>query len=332
MRIAINGFGRIGRTVFKKIIELYPNDLEVVAINDLADNETLAYLLKYDSVHRKFPGEVKADAEHIYVNGKAIKAFAQKDPSQLPWKDLNVDVVLESTGIFTSKEKAMMHIQAGAKRVLISAPGKDEVDATLVCGVNAKEMKPEYQVVTNASCTTNAAAVMLQVLAANFEIEKVMLTTIHAYTNDQSLHDQPHRDLRRARSAAVSLIPTTSGSATDVARVLPQLEGKMTAMAVRTPNICGSLNDMKVILKNPVTPEQINAAYKQAAEGDLKGILEYTEDPIVSVDIIGNTASAIFDSSLTKVLGGNMVQIMGWYDNEMGYSTRCAELLKFMNI
>lgn len=323
IKVAINGFGRIGRLTFK-VLEQNSN-VEVVAINDLTDASTLAHLLKYDSVHGRFDGTVEAKDNKFVVNGKAIKIFAEKDPANLPWKDLGIDVVLESTGIFVDQEGAGKHIKAGAKKVVISAPAKGDI-TTVVLGVNDDVLTGKETIVSNASCTTNCLAPMAKVLDENFGIDRGYITTIHAYTADQRLQDAPHRDLRRARAAAVSIVPTSTGAAKAVGLVLPHLKGKLDGVAMRVPVPDGSLTDLTVILKKEVTAEQINAAMKKASEGSMKGILEYTEDPIVSVDIIGNPHSCIFDSQMTSA-NGNLAKVVGWYDNEAGYSFRAADLM-----
>ncbi|MFN0033002.1 MAG: type I glyceraldehyde-3-phosphate dehydrogenase [Flavobacteriales bacterium] len=322
-RIAINGFGRIGRVCFRSLIE--NRALEVVAINDLTDVPTLAHLLKYDSVHGRFNGKVEASGDSLVVNGKAIKVYAQKDPAALPWKALNVDVVIESTGIFTDKEGAQKHITAGAKKVIISAPATGGVK-TIVLGVNENDITADDHILSNASCTTNCLAPMAKVLHDKFGIEKGYITTVHAYTADQRLHDAPHKDLRRARAAALSMVPTSTGAAKAVGEVLPELKGKLDGVAVRVPTPDGSLTDLVVILKREVTKDEVNAAMKEAAETSMKGIMEYCTDPIVSIDIIGNLHSCIFDSALTSA-NGNLVKVMGWYDNEVGYSQRVCDLI-----
>ena len=321
-RIAINGFGRIGRLTFRYLIQ--NKDVEVVAINDLTDNPTLAHLLKYDSTQGTFNGTVSADESYIHVNGKAIHALAEKDPTKLPWKDLNIDLVLECTGRFTDEEKAALHLQAGAKKVIISAPAKGKVP-TIVLGVNDDQIKADAAIYSNASCTTNCLAPMVKVLDENFGIESGFMTTIHAYTSDQNILDAPHRDLRRARSAAVSIVPTSTGAAKAVGEVLPHLKGKLNGNAMRVPVPDGSVTDFTAIVRKACTVDEIKEAFKKAARGPLKGILEYNEEPIVSTDIIGNTHSCIFDSELTMVIG-NTVKVVGWYDNEAGYSARLADL------
>ena len=322
-KIAINGFGRIGRMCFRSLIN-NPH-VEVVAINDLTDVKTLAHLLKYDSIHGRFAHAVDHSADSIIINGKAIKIYAAKDPATLPWGDLGVDVVIESTGIFTDKESASKHIQAGAKKVIISAPATGAVK-TIVLGVNDDQITADDTVLSNASCTTNCLAPMAKVLHDKFGIEKGYITTIHAYTADQRLQDSPHKDLRRARAAALSMVPTSTGAAKAVGEVLPQLKGKLDGVAVRVPTPDGSMTDLVAVLKRDVTIEEVNAAMKEAAEGSMKGILEYCTDPIVSIDIVGNLHSCIFDAALTAV-NGNLVKVMAWYDNEAGYSQRVCDLI-----
>jgi glyceraldehyde 3-phosphate dehydrogenase len=327
-KIGINGFGRIGRSVFKLLKD--NADIEVVAINDLTDAKILAHLLKYDSVTGPYKGTVKATADGMIVDGKEIKISAIRNPAEIPWGDLGVDIVLESTGVFRAKEQCMMHIQGGAKKVLLSVPPKDEIDALIVMGVNDDTLKDTDLIVSNASCTTNCLAPVAKVLHEKFGIKRGLMTTIHAYTNDQPAQDQPHSDLRRARAAAQSIIPTSTGAARAVGKVLPELNGKLDGMAMRVPVINGSVVDLAVELGKDVTVEEVNGAIKEAAEGALKGILEYTEDPIVSVDIIGNPHSSIFDSLCTTVMDGNFLKIVSWYDNEWGYSNRCIDMFKKM--
>lgn len=324
INIGINGFGRIGRLVFRALLSK-PN-VNVIAVNDLTDTKTLAHLLKYDSVHGRFNGTVSAESDGIVVNGKKILVSAEKDPAQLKWGEKGVDLVVESTGIFTSREKASLHLQAGAKKVIISAPATGEVDATVVLGVNDNIITPNMQIISNASCTTNCLAPMAKVLHDTFGLEKGYMTTIHAYTQDQNLQDAPHKDLRRARAAALSIIPTTTGAAKAVGLVLPELNGKLDGVAMRVPIPDGSLTDLTAILKRPATKDEINAAMKKASETTMKGILEYSEDPLVSADIVGNPHSCIFDAQSTSVMG-NLVKIVGWYDNEWGYSNRVADLI-----
>jgi len=322
-KIAINGFGRIGRLAFKILLE--KTGAEVVAINDLTDNKTLAHLLKYDSVHGKFPGEVSYDDDSITVNGKKIHVFAEKDPSNLPWKSLSVDVVIESTGRFTDTQTAGKHIEAGARKVVISAPGKGEGLKTVVLGVNDEILTGDETVVSNASCTTNCLAPMVKVLDDLCGIDNGFMTTIHAYTSDQRLHDAPHSDLRRARAAAYSIVPTSTGAAKAVGEVMPHLKGKLNGNAMRVPIPNGSVTDFTCVVRNPKSVQEINEAFKAASKSRLNGILEYNTDPIVSIDIIGNPYSCIFDSDLTMVIG-NTIKVVGWYDNEAGYSNRIADL------
>jgi glyceraldehyde 3-phosphate dehydrogenase len=322
-KVAINGFGRIGRMCLRGLIQ-NPN-VEIVAINDLTDVATLAHLLKYDSVHGRFQGTVAAGEGALIVNGKSIKVYAQKDPSALPWGDLSVDVVVESTGIFTDKEGAGKHITAGAKKVVISAPASGGIK-TIVLGVNDDSILESDTILSNASCTTNCLAPMAKVLNDKFGIEKGYITTVHAYTADQRLQDAPHKDLRRARAAALSMVPTSTGAAKAVGEVLPTLKGKLDGVAVRVPTPDGSLTDLVAVLSREVTKEEVNAAIKEAAETTMKGIIEYCTDPIVSIDIVGNLHSCIFDAGLTSV-NGNLVKVMGWYDNEAGYSQRVCDLV-----
>ena len=326
IKVAINGFGRIGRLTFKSLLDR--QNVEVVAINDLTDTATLAHLLKYDSVHGKFNGTVDFDKENLIVNGKNIRIIAERDPKNLPWGKMGVDVVLESTGRFVDEAGAGGHIQAGARKVVISAPAKGNIP-TVVLGVNEDILKGDETLVSNASCTTNCLAPMAKVLDDAFGIEKGYITTVHAYTSDQNLHDAPHSDLRRARAAAYSIVPTTTGAAKAVGLVLPNLKGKLDGAAMRVPIPTGSLTDLTVVLKKDVTVDEINAAMKKAAEGPMKGILEYTTDPIVSIDIVGNPHSCIFDADLTSA-NGNLVKVIGWYDNEAGYSNRAADLIERM--
>ncbi len=326
VKIAINGFGRIGRISFRNIQR--KETLEVVAINDLTDAATLAHLLKYDSVHGRFNGEVYADGDYLVVNGKRIRVYAEKDPENLPWKDLGIDIVIESTGIFRNKEKMGKHIKAGAKKVILTVPADkpEDVDATVVLGVNDEILTKEMTCISNASCTTNCLAPVAKVLHEKFGVVRGIMNTIHSYTNDQQILDLPHKDLRRARAAAVSIIPTSTGAAKAVGLVIPELKGKLDGLSMRVPTPDGSVVDLTVELSKTVTKEEINAAMKEAAEGKLKGILEYTEEPIVSCDIIGNPYSSIFDSKLTMVMEGNMVKVVSWYDNENGYSNRVCDL------
>ena len=323
-RVGINGFGRIGRNFFRAALE-QGADIEIVAVNDLTDNKTLAHLLKYDSITGRFQGEVSYDDEGIVVNGKHIKVLAQRNPADLPWGELGVEVVVESTGFFTDGEKAKAHLDAGAKKVVISAPAKN-VDGTFVMGVNEDKYDgTTMNIVSNASCTTNCLAPLAKVLEENFGIERGIMTTIHSYTGDQRVLDAPHSDLRRARAAALNMIPTKTGAAQAVALVLPALEGKFDGLAVRVPTPTGSLTDLTFIAKNEVSVEAVKAAVKAAAEGELKGVLEYTEDPIVSTDIVGDPHTSIFDATETKVIG-NLVKVLSWYDNEWGYSNALVRL------
>ena len=325
VKIGINGFGRIGRLVFR--IAHARQDVEVAAINDITDPATLAHLLKYDSVHGRFPGVIEAKDNQIVVDGKSVRVDAVKDPGQLPWKELGVDVAIESTGKFRKRDEVARHIEAGAKKVLLSVPAKDEIDATIVLGVNDEDLKPEHRIVSNASCTTNCLAPVVKVLHDAFGIEQGLMTTIHAYTNDQRILDTPHKDLRRARAAMVSMIPTTTGAAKAVGKVIPSLDGKMNGMAVRVPTADASMVDLVVHLSKEATREAIDAAMKAQAEGPMKGILEFCDDPIVSVDIIGNPHSSIYDSLATMMGGKYMAKIVAWYDNEYGYSCRMVDLL-----
>ena len=323
-RVGINGFGRIGRNFFRAALE-QGADIEIVAVNDLTDNKTLAHLLKYDSITGRFQGEVSYDDEGIVVDGKHIKVLAQRNPADLPWGELGVEVVVESTGFFTDGEKAKAHIEAGAKKVVISAPAKN-VDGTFVMGVNEADYdNATMNIVSNASCTTNCLAPLAKVLEENFGIERGIMTTIHSYTGDQRVLDAPHKDLRRARAAALNMIPTKTGAAQAVALVLPALAGKFDGLAVRVPTPTGSLTDLTFIAKKEVSVEAVKAAVKAAAEGELKGVLEYTEDPIVSTDIVGNPHTSIFDATETKVIG-NLVKVLSWYDNEWGYSNALVRL------
>jgi glyceraldehyde 3-phosphate dehydrogenase len=326
VRVGINGFGRIGRLVFR-VLAQHPDMFEVVAINDLADPKHLAVLLKYDSVHRRFSGTVEAGEKALVVNGRSIPILTERDPANLPWKSLKCQVALESTGFFTSREKLQKHIDAGAERVVLSAPAKDKLDATLVRGVNDHILNPSMKIVSNASCTTNCLAPMAKVLHETFGIEKGLMTTIHAYTNDQRVADQIHEDMYRSRAAAVNMIPTKTGAAKAVGEVIPELNGKLTGFAVRVPVPDGSMTDLTAVLKRTVTRDEVNGAIKAASEGPLKGIIEYNTDPIVSSDIIGNPHSCIFVPDQTLVIEGNLVKVIGWYDNEWGYSVRTSELI-----
>lgn len=328
LRVAINGFGRIGRSVLRAAV--LDKGIEFVAINDLTDAKTLAHLLKYDSVHGIFPGEVSVDGDTIVVNGKSIKILAVRNPSELPWKELKVDIVLESTGLFTSKEKASQHLTAGAAKVIISAPATDP-DITLVLGVNDKEYdKSKHHIISNASCTTNCLAPVAMVLQNSFGIEKGLVTTVHSYTNDQNILDLPHKDLRRARAAALSMIPTTTGAAKAVSLVLPALKGKLDGMAIRVPTANVSVVDLVATLSKPTDAAEVNAALQAAANGPLKGILGFCTEELVSIDFNGNALSSIVDAPSTKVIGGNMVKVISWYDNETGFSNRVVDLIKIL--
>ena len=326
IKVAINGFGRIGRVSLRVLLER--PSIEVVAINDLTDSKTLAHLFKYDSVHGVFKGDVHASGDGILVNGKPIKVFAEKNPENISWKDVGVDIVIESTGHFLNAEEAGKHILAGAKKVIISAPPKDNSVKTVVMGINEHILNASDVIVSNASCTTNCAAPMVKVLDENWGIESGYITTVHSYTGDQRLHDAPHKDYRRARAAALSIIPTSTGAAKAITKIFTHLEGKLGGCGMRVPVPDGSLTDIICVLKKPATAKEINAAFKKAAEADLKRIMEYTEDPIVSVDIVGNPYSCIFDADFTTVIGNNMVKVLGWYDNESGYSNRLADLIE----
>jgi len=326
VRFGINGFGRIGRLVFRVLAER-PEEFDVVAINDLSDAKHLALLLKYDSVHGQFKGTVEAREQALVVNGKEIRITTERDPAQLPWKALGCQVALESTGIFTNKAALQKHIDAGAERVILSAPPKDKLDATIVMGVNDDVLKPSDRILSNASCTTNCLAPMAKVLHESFGIEKGLMTTCHAYTNDQRVADQIHSDPYRARSAAINIIPSSTGAAKAVGEVIPELNGRLTGYALRVPVPDGSITDLTTLLKRDVTKAEVNDAMKAAADGPLKGILQYATDPLVSSDIIGNSHSSIFMADWTLVMQGNMVKTVAWYDNEWGYSCRTAELI-----
>jgi glyceraldehyde 3-phosphate dehydrogenase len=321
-KVAINGFGRIGRITFRALLQ--KSDVEVVAINDLTDAPTLAHLLKYDSIHGRFNGTVEVSSNGLVVNGKNISIYAEKDPANLPWKNHAVDVVLECTGLFLDKASASKHIEAGARRVVLSAPAKGDDIKMIVLGANQEQITDEDLILSNASCTTNCVSPLVKIVDELCGIENGYMNTIHAYTSDQRLHDAPHRDLRRARSAALSIVPTSTGAARAIGKIFPHLKGKLDGTALRVPTPTGSMTDMSLIVKNPVSAEEINAAFKKAAEGSLKGILQYTEDPIVSADIVGSPYSCIFDSQMTFVKG-NLVKVFGWYDNEAGYSHRLAD-------
>jgi len=330
VKVGINGFGRIGRQVFKAMRDMYGDFLEVVAVNDITSPDILAHLLRYDSNYGHFNGTVEVQGSSLVVDGKEVRVFAEKDPANLPWKDLGVQLVVESTGVFTDATKAAAHLQAGARKVIITAPAKNE-DITIVLGVNEDQYDPEkHHIVSNASCTTNSVAPVAKVLHDNFGIEYGFLTTVHAYTNDQRILDLPHKDLRRARAAALSIIPTTTGAAKAVALVIPELKGKFDGIALRVPTPTVSISDFVITLQKPVTRDEVNAAFKAAAEGRLKGILGYTEEPLVSVDFKGDPRSGIVDGSLTMVIGERTVKVLVWYDNEWGYSVRVADLAALM--
>ena len=328
IRVGINGFGRIGRNIMRAALP--HDDIDIIAVNDLTDAATLAHLLKYDSILGNLNATITSTGDRITVDGDEFQVLAQKDPAQLPWKDLGVDVVFEGTGRFTKKEDAAKHIQAGAKRVIITAPAKGP-DVTVVMGVNHQTYDPaKHQIISNASCTTNCLAPIAKVLDESFGLTKGWMTTVHSYTNDQQLLDLPHKDLRRARAAALSIIPTTTGAASAVGEVLPQLKGKLDGISMRVPTPNVSVVDLNAILGKTATTESVNAAFKAAADGPLKGILEYVTAPLVSIDFRGNPHSAMLDSAYTKVMAGDFVKVLAWYDNEWGYSSRCVDLLRFM--
>ncbi|MFK0239469.1 type I glyceraldehyde-3-phosphate dehydrogenase [Microbacterium sp. NPDC090281] len=327
-KIAINGFGRIGRNYFRALLAKN-SDLEVVAVNDLADTRTLAHLLKYDAANGTLPGPVKHDDTHLFVNGQAIRVFSERDPLRLPWADLGVDIVIESTGLFTKAELAAKHVEAGARKVIISAPATGD-DGTFVLGVNEHTYDPErHHIISNASCTTNCLAPVAKVFHDAFGIEAGLMTTVHAYTADQNLQDGPHSDLRRARAAGVNIVPTSTGAAKAIGRVIPELEGKLDGFALRVPVLTGSITDLTVTASRPVTVEEVKAAYREAAEGPLKGILRYTEEEIVSSDIVADPHSSILDAGLIRVIG-DQVKVSAWYDNEWGYSNRLADLTEYV--
>ena len=327
IKVAINGFGRIGRISFRVMQE--SKNIEIVAINDLTDSKTLAHLLKYDSIHGIINADIKSDDSAIIVNGKRISVYAEKDPSKLPWKSLQVDVVIEATGYFLDKESAGKHIAAGAKKVIISAPANTDDIKTVVLGVNENKLEENDLIISNASGTTNCAAPLIKVLDENFGLVQGFITTVHAYTGDQRLHDAPHKDLRRARAAAVSIVPTSTGAAKAITKIFPHLKGKLGGCGMRVPVPDGSLTDITCLLTKSVTIEEINAAFKIASETNLKGILQYMEDPIVSIDIVGNSHSCIYDPEFTSIVG-NMIKIIGWYDNEAGYCNRLSDLVKII--
>lgn len=326
MKIAINGFGRIGRNVFK--VAAKRSNIDVVALNDIMDVETVAHLLKYDSIYGNYPGDVKADGDALVVDGKRTRIYAERDPKKLPWQELGVDVAIESTGIFRKRDEAAWHIEAGAKKVILTVPSKDKVDRTIVLGVNDEMLKPQDLVVSNASCTTNCLAPISKVLQDKFGIVEGFMTTVHAYTNDQNIHDGPHKDLRRARAANLSIIPTTTGAAKAIGLVIPELDGKMNGIAMRVPVATGSIVDLTVRLERSATVDGINAAMKAASEGGMQGVLQYCDEPIVSTDIIGNTHSSIFDAQSTMLIGEKFVKVLSWYDNEWGYSCRVVDLME----
>ncbi len=329
-RVGINGFGRIGRQSLKAMLDYYPRELEVVAVNDLTDTKTNAYLLKYDSTYGRFPGEVEATADALIVNGHNVKVLSQRDPAQIPWGDLGVEIVIESTGLFTDAEKAAAHLRGGAKKVIISAPAKGE-DVTIVLGVNNNMYDPaRHHIISNASCTTNCLAPAAKVINDAFGVEKGLMNTIHAYTNDQRILDQVHKDLRRARSAGINIIPTTTGAARALALVIPELKGRFDGMSLRVPVVTVSVVDFVATVRKETTRDAVNEAFKQAAAGSLKGILDYTDEPLVSTDFRGDPHSAIIDGLSTMVTGGSLVKVIAWYDNEWGYSCRVADLTQFI--
>ncbi|MBT3233729.1 MAG: type I glyceraldehyde-3-phosphate dehydrogenase [Calditrichaeota bacterium] len=326
VNVGINGFGRIGRLVFRVMMQR--GGFAVKAINDLTDAATLAHLLKYDSTHGRYSGVVEVDGDSLIVDGNRIQILSERDPVNLPWGELDVDFVVESTGVFTKRSQCALHLQAGAKKVLLTVPAKDEIDATIVLGVNDHVLKAEHRVISNASCTTNCLSPMVKVLNDNFGLVRGLMNTIHGYTNDQRLLDFPHKDLRRSRAAALSSIPTTTGAARTVGKIIPELAGKLDGFAVRVPIPDGSIVDLTAEIQKEASIEDINSAMKSAAEGELKGILEYTEDPIVSADIIGNIHSCIFDAPLTMQIDKHLIKVVGWYDNEWGYSCRVVDLIE----
>lgn len=329
-KVAINGFGRIGRLTLRAALEK-GTDLEFVAVNDLVDAKTLAHLFKWDSVHRAYKGEVRAEGEYLVIDGKKIRVCSEKDPAKLPWKEMGVDIAIESTGLFRRREQAALHLEAGARKVIITAPARGGGVPTFVMGVNEASYNPsEHDVVSNASCTTNCFAPMAKVLMDNFGIKRGIMTTIHSYTNDQMLLDGPHKDLRRARAAAMSMIITTTGAAEAVGKVIPELNGKLTGIAIRVPTPDVSLVDFVAELEKDVSIEEVNAAFKEASEGELKDILVYCEDPLVSTDFTTNPASCIFDANSTRIIEKRMVKVFGWYDNEWGYSCRVVDLAEYM--
>lgn len=327
IRIAINGFGRIGRTV-TRVLKNYP-EIKLIAVNDLASPATLAHLLKYDTVHGRFGFSIETANDGVLINGALVKFFQEKDPSNLPWKELGIDLVIESTGFFKTTALAQKHIDAGAKKVIITAPAEDDTKS-IVLGVNDQILTENDTIISNASCTTNNAAPMIKILQDNWGIESAYITTVHSYTTDQKLHDAPHRDLRRARAAAQNIVPTTTGAAKAITKIFPELDGKIGGAGIRVPVPDGSLTDISCILNKPATIDEINAQFELASKNELSGVLEFTTDPIVSIDVVGNSNSCVFDAQLTSVLG-RMVKVVGWYDNEFGYSNRLVELIKRMN-
>ena len=327
IRIGINGFGRIGRNVFRALRK-NAADIEVIAVNDLTDTATLAHLLKYDSVHGRFDGEVKVDGDALVVDGKAVKVLGERDPGQLPWKDLGVDIVLESTGIFTQRDKAALHLSGGAKKVIISAPAKQE-DITIVMGINHGDYDgTKHDIISNASCTTNCLVPVVRVLLDSFGFQRGFMTTVHSYTNDQQILDLPHKDLRRARAAALSMIPTSTGAARATSLVIPEVKGKLDGVALRVPTADVSLVDLVCVVERSTTSEEVNAAFQEAADGSLEGILAVSNEPLVSVDYIGDPHSSTVDALSTNVIEGTLVHVVSWYDNEMGYSARCVDLIE----
>jgi glyceraldehyde 3-phosphate dehydrogenase len=328
IKVGINGFGRIGRSVVRRAMEI--GGFDFVGINDLTDAKTLAHLLKYDSTQGRFNGEVKADGNDLIINGDRLKISAERDPANLKWGELGADIVIEATGIFASREGCQKHIDAGAKKVVLTVPPKDPVDAMIVLGVNDNVLTKDHKIVSNASCTTNCLAPMVKVLNDAFGVEYGLMTTVHSYTNDQNILDLPHKDLRRARAAAINIIPTSTGAARAIGTIIPELKGKLDGTSLRVPTPTGSITDLVAQVKRPVTKEEVNEAFKAAASSNLKGILDYTTDPIVLADIVGDTHSCILDSQETMVMNGTMVKILGWYDNEWGYSCRVVDLIKKM--
>jgi glyceraldehyde 3-phosphate dehydrogenase len=326
IKIAINGFGRIGRNVFR--IALKRKNIEIVAVNDMFSPEQLAHLIKYDSIYRQFDGTIELKEDGFGVNGNSVRVLKEKDPSKLPWKDLGIDLVIESTGVFRKRDQVAMHLEAGAKKVILTVPAKDEIDRTIVLGVNDDMLRDEDKIVSNASCTTNCLAPIAKVLNDTFVIRRGLMTTVHAYTNDQRILDLAHSDLRRARSAAINIVPTTTGAAKAIGKVIPELNGKLDGMAMRIPVPVGSLVDLLVEVDKDVTRESVNEAMKSTSEGSMKGILQYNTDPIVSTDVVGNSHSSIFDSLLTMVIDSRMVKVISWYDNEWGYSNRVVDLIE----